>query len=61
MFNQYTSSDLISYFYLSVVIDVFCVLLTSLLENSLLVYLLFVIIYIWILIWKMSIVDNFLV
>jgi hypothetical protein len=29
MFNQYTSSDLISYFSLYVVIDAFCVLLTS--------------------------------
>jgi hypothetical protein len=38
---------MISYFSLSVVIDVFCVLITSLLENNLLVYLLLVIIYIW--------------
>jgi hypothetical protein len=58
MFNQYASSDLISYFSLSVVIDAFCILITSMLENNLLVYLLLVIIYILFifenLIWKIS-------
>jgi hypothetical protein len=51
MFNQYASSNMISYFSLSIVIDAFCVLLisllTSLLGNNLVVYLLLVIIYIW--------------
>jgi hypothetical protein len=37
--NQYASSDLISYFSLSVVIDAFCILL------NLLVYLLLVMVY----------------
>jgi hypothetical protein len=44
--NQYASSDLISYFSLSVVIYVFCVLLTSILRVKLLIYLLLFMIYI---------------
>jgi hypothetical protein len=46
MFNQYASSDLVSFLSLSVVIDVICILFTSLLGNNMLVYLLLLMIYI---------------
>jgi hypothetical protein len=58
VFNQFILSDIISYSSLSVVIDVFCVLLTSLLGKNLLVYLLLFMIYIWNLINNMSIYST---
>jgi hypothetical protein len=64
MSNQYAPSDLILYFSLSVVIDVVCLLLTSLVGNIMLVYLLLFTIYIHNLIYNMStysIIQNFLV
>jgi hypothetical protein len=56
--NQYALSNLISYFSLSVVMDVLCVLLASLLANNMLVYLLLFMIYIRNLICNLSIYST---